>query len=354
MLRAAGLERLEVMTEVQASSANPLHYARVLSAMADIQLSLVSTSALDIERLTLATLAGNVKDDCGIPWEGLLLASLHYPPRSLKEAVNAIKIKGDLFWNLLQYFSNGNREGILNALKPADSRDWARSFAIAKSIGLESLTEGKEMMRILERQLAGQLLASGQWELAARLSAIDIGPFILTDGELITQTKIIEYRRKEESIERTIGRNSPILTLKAYRAGYFGRNLERVQLLLKAGEITEAQRWARPLLVNAILRGHEDRVSFILDGLSIEQLCGFSLLARFSFDPSSVPHSRIADELLNLRPMDDLEVMAISNISCALLREGPFPILLPLLISDHRIAILRLYATENKLSLLYD
>lgn len=343
LLHDAELQRLEVMTDLKASKDNPAIYTHALLAMAKVQLALISPTSSMVETFTLQVLAGKVQDDFGIPWEGLLLALLQYPSRDLASALQSLDIQGDLTLQVLRYSLTSKKASIIEALKPVDEKDWTRPFAIAHSIGLHTTHSNYDnTMRILRRSLAAQLLATGQWDLAAKLVNIDVGYFVLTDGEVKDQTNIMDYRHREENLTDLLGERA-ILTIKAYRSAYLGDMRECIRLLIAVGSYREAQNRAQPFIVRAIIRNDSQKVESILSDIPDDFLIGFSRLAKaYFFAPHTLEHlESLSDAAMSIKCTDDLERTALSMVTLSLLKQHCMPSLVRLLTSDHIIQLLQ-------------
>ncbi|PJF17443.1 hypothetical protein PSACC_02758 [Paramicrosporidium saccamoebae] len=343
LLAFAGLDRLAVMASLKNRSGDS--YANALCTLAAVQLELLPSSAPAIERFTLSLLSGRVSHDFNLPWEGILLAAMHYPPSNLATAVRAICIEGDFLWNFLKYNVCGEQQHLLRALKPRDPRDWTRSYIIAHSIALHNDPVGAPLFQIIKKQLAGQLLATGQWNLAARIINLSIGPFIKSHSELCMLPVIHVYRQQDESYARMANIN----IFRAWKAGYLSDTLGQVDSLIEAEMYEEAQEASRGLLVDYILQDKITEATELCERICCrvpaKDLFGVTLICAYLWT-DSIPKSGMIAQILSFRPADLRERAAISLIAGSFVKSNYDPSLLQLLTLDQRLGLLNQLSAE--------
>lgn len=315
LLQAVGLERLAVMARLKASHQIPHLYEQTVVSLARVQQELVDPGSPLIGRFVLSVVAAHLSPSAhspSIPWEAGLLSCLHYPPRSLPEALAAFDDPSDQpvdpAWSLLQLVVTQGREHLSPLLRPSGGCDWSLPYLLLQLVATR-ITIPPEAILHVTRQLIGQLLAINEWHLIPALCpSFDIGP--LVQVEFASSRDVEQYSCREAAATRHLG---PCTMCVA--RGRLLRSLQRPvqasQELIRGGALAEALEIVRPLVLDAFVAG-SDR-SRLLEGIPASLLdpllkaiivsssnatCQASSVSLDSFQPLNL-QEKAACQLLN-------------------------------------------------------
>jgi hypothetical protein len=346
LLSATGLDRLKIMTGLcVGEEKDDTQYLQSLCSLALVQLELLPPTAASAERLALSLLAGQLNGFAdSIPWEGLLLAAMTYPPRSLAQAANIMDKVDDPAWMIIAFHANRRSECIQRALYP-HGLDYSAPFLIIQAMNINQDVRLKSLLHAIKVGLAGQLLASGEWHLAAKLIPLDIGPFVRLEDEQRDQMTLAQrlyYRQQESCIEKGI-----LISAKADRNGYSGLVADQVRLLVVAGRYQEAQRAARPLIVDAIISGQDEAdINSLALAIPVTERTGLTKVFSL-YNPWRMGSPLEGDDLellieivSQIRPETIRERVALAEIATRLSMIRPTESLIPLLPPDQCLTLI--------------
>lgn len=248
LLRRLQLERIQVMASSLSAVSDRRH---VQSSVARLQLELPEGNTLTSEQRTLLELlAGRPISDTSIPWVDILWVAMALVGMSVNEALALLPRLGELLLGIIRYWFICEADELKVALQNAPA---SLAYAIGETLELaETDPQCGALLGRIKVGLAGELLATGHWLSARRLlGSLDVGPFILTEGEMeLSLHGAVIYREQVESIDK-----GTLCTALAVRHGYLGDREAAFFYWTEAACWQEAAQAAYPLVIDAVLRG---------------------------------------------------------------------------------------------------
>lgn len=255
LLRKLRLEKIHVMASSLSTSSDR---RQVLTSVARLQLELPEGNTLTREqRSLLELLAGRPISDLDLPWIDALWVATTLVGLSVNEALSLIPECNGLLLGIIRYRCTREVRELGGALERMAS---PLAHVVGEALGLtEADPWCGSLLKKIRIDLVGELLASDNWALAGRLlRSLDIGPFILTGGEVSAQGALA-YREQVESIDKRT-----LYMALAIRNGYLGDQEAAFFYWTEAFCWQEAAQAARPLVIEAILKDDTLRLRDIL------------------------------------------------------------------------------------------